>query len=511
MTKKQDKQFEVISSQELVRNLKEEQLARRKNEKFRYYVPNETIERFIDMVGGLEFFIVFISAANGVGKSTVGANILANMMYESDNEFFQAKMFTDFPYKKKGRVVSDSALIEKNIVDALKEWFPKGRYTTAKRNKHYESYWETDTGWNFDIMTYDQAPKEFEGVTLGWAWLDEPPPDAVLKATISRMRTGGVIFITATPLSGSGYLFDMFVEGKNTSKYTMPDGSEREIERKVAHITADIECACIEHGVRGHLRHSDIENMIAEYDEDERQARIYGKFQHLVGQVFKKFDKDVHVIKPFHINMTDYMVYNMLDAHPRNPDAIMWVAFDKYGTAYVIDELYRNFDDVDEMASVIKQKDAQYRVVRHLADPSAWPVNQHDDVSSLADRLAEHGLYYEKATKSRALADDSIKNALNFTQVKGKILNPPKLYIFDTCERTLFEMPRYRWDEYTGKSADRKDRKEKPVDKDDHMIECLGRALIQDPMFKVYTREKQIWEDNGGEETVRDSLDPYKE
>lgn len=499
----------ILSSQEIVRKLKEEKLRRQDKEKYRYYEPNGVIEKFINMVGDLNFFIVFISAANGVGKSTVGANILANMIFPSDNKYFQNKMFQDFPFRKQGRIVTDSALVDKNIVEALKEWFPEGKYKTKKGNKHFESIWEAGDH-KFDIMTYDQQPKEFEGVTLGWAWLDEPPPDSILKAIISRMRTGGVIFITATPLSGSGYLFDMFASGNNTSKYTLPDGTEKLIERKVSHITADIESACIEHGVRGHLHHEHIENMVAEYDDDERQARIYGKFQHLVGMVFKKYDKDVHVIKPFMINRRDYIVWNMLDAHPRNPDAIMWVAIDKYGTFYVVDEIYRNFDDVEEMAAMIKAKDAQYRVTNWIADPSAWPTNQHDgvEVKSLAEKLADHGVYYQKATKARAMADQSIKDFLNFTEVKGKIINPPKLYFFDNVERTLFEMPRYRWDEHVGKTADRKDRKEKPVDKDDHMIECLGRCLIQEPRFEPYVREIKEWEgsSNGG---VRNNLDPY--
>ncbi len=137
-------------------------------------------------------------------------------------------------------------------------------------------------------MTYEQDPREFEGVTPGWAWFDEPPPEHIFKATVARMRRGGVIFITATPLAGSAYLYDAFATGNYKVVMEGEGGTKAVYERKVGYVEADIESACKQHGVRGHLEHSDIVNLIAEYSEDERQARIYGKFQHLIGLVFKQ-------------------------------------------------------------------------------------------------------------------------------------------------------------------------------------------------------------------------------
>ena len=195
----------------------------------------------------------------------------------------------DFPYLKRGRIVSSPTNIEKNIIPELEDWFPQGRYKATKGNKKFKSQWKTDTGWNFDLMTYEQDAMEFEGVTLGWAWFDEPPPEAIFKATVARMRKGGIIFIGATPLAGSAYMYDAFAQGKYEVQISsQQNGAMVSYTRKVAYIEADIESACKTHGIRGHLNHSDIENIIAEYSEDEKQARIYGKFQHLVGMIFKK-------------------------------------------------------------------------------------------------------------------------------------------------------------------------------------------------------------------------------
>lgn len=489
---------------QLFREAKQEEARRLTEEKYRYYDPSGKAEEFIDAFASGENFIVLFSAANGVGKTCVCSNLLAHLFWPTEeNPYFQGEMFKKWPHLKRGRIVSHPTNIEKNIIPELKDWFPRGRYKTSKGNKKFESLWKTDTGWDFDIMSYEQDPMEFEGVTLGWAWFDEPPPEAIFKATVSRMRRGGIIFIGATPLAGSAYMYDSFAKGNYTVEIKNNEGAVLRHERKVAYIEADIWSASRTKGIRGHLRDEDINNIIAEYSEDEKQARIYGKFQHLVGMVFKKWDRKVHVIPPFHIDLKNYTVYEFLDPHPRNPDALLWVAVDRKGTKYVIDELFVKVNSVEELASRISSKASQYRVVRRMADPWIFTPNQHlKDGKTLAMELAEYGLSYIEASKARTMSDEKIKNALNYTEINGHMVKAPEVYVFSTCERTIYEMEHYRWQEYTGKSADQHNAKEKPVDKDDHMVENLGRCLYNDPVFVPYT----VTTHNAGYQ----NLDPYQ-
>ena len=483
-------------ARERLRALKEEEARRLLNEPYRYYEPTGRGEEFINLIGNGDAFIVLYSAANGVGKTATGANVLAHLFWPCGNPWFQGKIFTDFPYKKQGRIVSTPTSVEKNIIPEMKRWFPKGKYETSKGNRPFESKWKIDGGlakggWEFDIMTYEQDPMEFEGVTLGWAWFDEPPPEAILKATIARMRKGGIIFIGATPLAGSAYLFDMFAKGKVEIEVRSSEtGAAMKYERKIGYVEADIESACKQHGVRGHLDHDVIMQIIAEYSEDEKQARIYGKFQHLVGLVFKQFTRKVHVIPPFQLNERDFCVYEMLDPHPRNPDATLWLAVDRQGTKYVVDELWLKANGDEELAQRIKAKATQYRVVRRIGDPSMFIEDQHTQ-SSLAKRLSNLGLAHLEATKSRTMSDRRIGDALKYTEVNGHMVKAPEVYIFDTCERTIWEMEHYRWDEWTGKAADKHMARERPLDKDDHMIENLGRGLFQEPVFVPFARRTQ--------------------
>lgn len=500
-----------------VLDIEAEIVRRLEQERWRFYEPSVKAEEYINKVAmkhpdGQQNFMTLFSAANGIGKSATSANIVANILWPSDNPFFQHDLFQNWPFPKSGRIASEPTNIEKNIIPSLKFWFPHedlGRYKTRKNNKNYESVWTTDTGFTFDVMSYEQDAKEYEGPTLGWAWLDEPPPEAILKAIISRMRLGGIIFISATPLAGSAYLYDMFATGNTKVHIIGPSGEQMLYTRPVSYVEADVWSACRDiPGTRGHLGKDDILKMIAEYSEDEKQARINGKFQHLVGLVFKAWNRQVHVIKPFIVNHYDYEVWNMLDPHPRNPDAVLWMAVDKYGRKFVVDELFVNVNNTEELAVQIKAKDSQYRVTKHIADPSAFIQNQHDpDSKSLADRLSEYGVTYEPGTKQRAAADRRIQDALAYQQIAGVMVKPPEMYVFENCTRTIWELEHYRWDEWSGKSSDKKDRKEKPIDKDDHMVEDIGRFLIQEPQWNEYIKPTY---NRQGDGYGGDDLDPYR-
>ncbi len=263
--------------------------------------------------------------------------------------------------------------------------------------------------------------------------------------------------------------------------------------RRIGVIEADIESNCIEHGTRGILEHKHIMAMISEYTEEDKQARVYGKFQHLTGLVFKTFNRRIHVKKPFFPKPQDYMVIELLDPHPRNPDAVSWVAIDEKGRKFIVDELWEKFSSVEEMAYKIKQKGSQYRIVQRRADPSAWtPASSDRSDVTLASRLADMGLVYMQASKQRTLGITLINDALAYqaTEVNGvfNFQQEPMLYCFETCVRNIYEFEHWQYSEYTGKGSDRKDQSEKPMDKDDHFMENLGRALLDEPSWRQYER-----------------------
>ena len=277
------------------------------------------------------------------------------------------------------------------------------------------------------------------------------------------------------------------------------------IERKIAIVEADMESACVQHGIRGHLQHKSIEQMIAEISVDERQARVHGKFAHLVGLVFKQWNKRVHVIPPFEIKDLEYVTYHSLDTHLNTPYAGLWVATNAYGRKYVVDELWKNATE-SELALMVAQKNEKYRMGRQWIEPAADISEQAVGGTSLRLRLQQkHNLHYELGSKERTACIQRIQNALDYVEVGGVIEKFPELYVFSTCERLIWELDRYVYDEWKGKTKESRNPKDKPVDKDDHLIESLGRILFEEPSFYV-APPKEIVEQV---QNIAENQDPF--
>lgn len=462
-----------------IKDLLEEQKKRQEENLCKKYIPNVKCEKFIKNVGENKHFINLFSAANGVGKTTVGVNIIANICFGVQNDYFNYELFKKFPYLKRGRIISDPTTLKEKIIPELKKWFPSNRYKvtyeTKKEGKSYESKWVTDTGFEFDLMSNEQDAKEFESVDLGWLWPDEPIKKDIYLASIARMRRGGLVFWTMTPLAYSAWIKDDIYDKQGDN---------------VSVVTADVWDNCIEtEGTRGILTKVNIDRMISQYPEDEKEARIYGKFGHLLGRVHKLFDRRIHVIKPFSIDYKSFTCYGALDTHPRVPDAYTLMATDDKDRKYIINELWLDGTDKD-IALSIKQIEAGLRVVERLIDPSAWIDDKRTNESSVGKRLEDSGLQFTNGSKDLIGCIRRTNEALNYEEQNGEMIKSPEIYVFDICERTIREFENYVWDEHRGKGSDEKDPKPKPKDINDHFIENIHRLLIQEYKYIPFIQEQ---------------------
>src|SRR3990167_6571218 len=109
------------------------------------------------------------------------------------------------------------------------------------------------------------------------------------------------------------------------------------------------------------------------FPEDEKEARVFGKFGHLTGKVHKKFTRKIHVIRPFPIDERKFTVYHALDTHPRVPAHALWMAVNARGTKYICAELLSE-GGVKQLSERIKALESShhFRVEDRLIDPSAY-------------------------------------------------------------------------------------------------------------------------------------------
>lgn len=468
-------------------------------------MPNGRAEEFIAMLGSDTNFVNLFIGANAVGKTAVGANIVVNLCYGPQNEFFEHPIFQKFPYLKKGRIISDPTTLKEKIIPELKKWLPQtdankipdAPYETAKEGKNYISKFRTDSGWEIDLMSNEQDPKEFESVDLGWVWIDEPMPKDRFMATLARGRMGMIVFWTLTPLNYSAWI-------KNWLDDQMQEDSQAD------YVEAEMEDNCKVHGVRGILEHSNIKRLAASYPEDEREARVFGKFGHLIGRVHKLFRRKIHVIKPFPLKEQLFTTYKALDPHPRVADHVLYCSVNSKGTKYITGEVISE-GLVKELAERMKAFEAamHYRIEGRIIDPSAFNDDQHRDQKSVGSQLYDLGETYSRGSKDLMAGIKRTNDALSYQEIGGRLVRPPELYIFDTCMVAIKQLEEYTWQEWKGTTKDSKQPMGRPRDVNDHQVENLHRLLLSEPTFIHYQRSEagRVGPSYLQEE---ENLDPYK-
>ena len=100
-----------------------------KREAAKYFYPNGKATEFVEMVGSDKFFVNMFVGANATSKTSTGANIVVNICYGPQNEYFKHPLFERWPYIKKGRIISDPTTLKEKIIPELKKWLP---YNDAK-------------------------------------------------------------------------------------------------------------------------------------------------------------------------------------------------------------------------------------------------------------------------------------------------------------------------------------------------------------------------------------------
>lgn len=470
-----DQEVNRISLQDITYEL----MRRKEEEKGRYYVPNGKCEEFISEFGSNTKKIGAFIAGNGTGKSAMLANICVNICFPEQNKrWFDYPLYQNFTYNKYIRIVSDPTTIKSMTIPELKKWMPAGRYKTEKQGKAFESLFITDTGFRIELMTYEQDLKEFESVSVGVILMDEPPPYAIYLACISRLRMGGVMGLFFTPLTGAAWAIDEF-ETKSPE--------ELQAESKfIVHATMEDNCKI--HGVRGIIEHSEIQFQWDAMPDDLKEARAMGKFQQLLGLVVKEFNPKLHIIPPFDTNVYDYCFVELLDPHPQTPDALMYVAIDRYNRSFVYEEVFRHMTLPDLAATIKKHREGK-RIIDSVIDPSAFNEDQHlkyenpNQRYSLAKWLEDRNIIFKPASKARHEGIRLMRQKFHYIERAGIYTKQPEMFITENCPTTKYEITHWKWDERRGAAKYERNPVEKPVDKDDHMMENLGRFCLGNYKF----------------------------
>ena len=253
----------------------------------------------------------------------------------------------------------------------------------------------------------------------------------------------------------------------------------------------------------------DIQLIASNLTATQKLVRLQGQFMHLGGRIYPLFCRDPRnwchecgslcvpidevcsVCKNRVINFChvvddqavpgNWPVYFALDPHPRKPHAMLWVAIDSNDDPWVVAEASVDGDPLMVKRLVDKlEGDRRLNVITRIIDPNMG--HQADGTTNRSHTVQEAfdavGLYCSEADDNRFTARSTINDWLK----PNRQIDIPRLRVFRSCAKTMFEMEHYSWDTWTRYSEDRRDLKPVPQDKHSDFPTVLGYIANERPV-----------------------------
>lgn len=370
----------------------------------------------------------------------------------------------------RGRIVAvdfDNG-VEKIVKPEIQKWMPPSSLINQSWEDSYNRSLRTLTlanGSTIEFMSYDQDVDKFAGTSRDWVWFDEEPPEDIFNECMLRLAdVDGDWWLTMTPLIDASWTLDRLYEpylGK-TGEY--------------------IEVFEVETTQNKYVNEQALERVLVGMSEEQRAARTKGQYFTYGGLVYKgSFNANRHII-PDIVATDEWLNYRsswghfrMLDHGYRNPTAVLFGCYDEEGRIIIYDEIYQTGKLVHENAKDILAHTERLGIVPEytVGDPS---IANKDPITgtSIHMEYAEHGVFI-------SLGNNDVRGGI--ARVQGRFAKD-LLFVSERCEKTLWELTRYRWDKYaSAKIAAKKSAKETPVKNHDHAMDALRYGVASRPTF----------------------------
>ncbi len=374
-------------------------------------------------------------------------------------------------------VVVDNRIAETVAIPKLKEWCPKdqlvgGSFARAY-NKELNRLHFKNGSW-IQVMTQRMETDAFSGADLHRVHFDEEPlyehGRAVYGECFARLTDhNGDMLITMTPLLGMTWLYDeLYLPWQRQVGEEVEDGM-------AVLDTGPCYISLVDMDDNPTLDAVGRKSTEASFRTDEeRQARKKGRFVSFAGRVYQEYEPSKHVLpdadvlEHFHGELRQMLVVG-LDPGFRHMAGVVWIALDHDGV-WVGAELGLKETIIKDVAQAIHFKNHELGVVPDLY-PTDPAVLKRDPQTGKSDQLA-----YLEAGIPAVPATNDVRPGIN---VIRDLLKRDRLHIASSCTVLREQMVRYRW--MTPKRAEN-DPAEKPVKKDDHILDALRYGIMALPL-----------------------------
>lgn len=291
-----------------------------------------------------------------------------------------------------------------------------------------------------NLKSYEQGREAFQGTSIDVIWLDEEcPEDVYTECLIRTMTTGGILYVTFTPLSGLTQVVMKFLpSGK------MPEGGAGAHDGQHYVVTATWDDV-------PHLSEQAKKDLWASIPPYQRDARSKGIPQLGSGQIYPVSESEI-TCAPISIPQSWRRCYG-LDVG-WNRTAAIWLAEDPVSKIwYAWSEHYIGREEPALQAQAIR---ARGEKIPGVIDPASRGRGQKDGAQLLQD-YKDLGL---NVTPSKNAVEAGLYEV-------WQMFSGGMLKIFNTLTNTLEEYRVYRRDE-----------KGHVVKERDHLMDALRYAIL---------------------------------
>lgn len=208
------------------------------------------------------------------------------------------------------------------------------------------------------LKSYEKGREKWQGETLDWVWFDEEPPLDIYTEGLTRTNaTGGLVWITFTPLLGMSEVVSRFLMEKS------PDRSVTQMEI----------------GEAEHYTPEQRQRIIDSYPAHEREARAKGVPVLGSGRVYPVTEESI-TVEAFPIPKHFVRIAG-LDIGWDHPTAVAWLAWDRDADTIYITDTYRLRESTPVVHAAAIRARGEWI-------PVAWPHDALQTDKGSGDKIA---------------------------------------------------------------------------------------------------------------------------
>ncbi|HDY89971.1 MAG TPA: hypothetical protein ENH82_17855 [bacterium] len=411
------------------------------------------------------FFKTFVmSGGNRLGKTTILTLIGISTMigkFPWNNQSLLHLFNHNKPRKIRYIGQSWQEHITQVVIPELQKWWPRNRAVKKHGNGVIrDTFWlDERTGSTLEVMSNSQDSNVHEGWSGDLVLYDEP-----CKKDIYVANARGLVDRRGRECFAATLLTEPWIDQEIVKKRKSDGTPDRRVFAVSGHSSDNVGYGITQEGLDEFA-----DKLTDEEGKDSKESRLSGKPSYLSGLIYGDFDRNIHLKTRFRVPL-DYLVDIHIDFHPRERQAILFVATDQRQDRYIVEEIWNHGDAKWIGESILLAiSHHKYRVNRIIIDPLAKGDSNNDETvyEIIAGILLREGYLLGVASKD-------LEHGI--LEVKKHLKGPndmASLFIFDDLIETLFEIEGYMWDKETNK----------PTKKNDHMMEGLYRICLLNTQY----------------------------